>query len=94
MPEARATAKRYGHDFICSIHVLMRGSCAVAGRNRAIGGMVSPGNPLGTAPDERGLRQGPGTRRPNNPVPYCEYDGDHNLPSFGVQAVWDFFKAL
>lgn len=31
---------------------------------------------------------------PSNPVHYCEYDGDHNLPSFGVQAVWDFFKAL
>lgn len=31
---------------------------------------------------------------PDNPVHYCEYDGDHNLPSFGVQAVWSFFKAL
>src|SRR5262245_2235183 len=31
---------------------------------------------------------------PINAVHYCECPGDHNLPSFGVQAVWAFFKAL
>jgi polyhydroxybutyrate depolymerase len=30
----------------------------------------------------------------SQPVHYCEYEGDHNLPKFGIQAVWSFFKAL
>ena len=28
------------------------------------------------------------------PVTYCEYDGEHNIPSFAVSGVWSFFKAL
>jgi polyhydroxybutyrate depolymerase len=30
----------------------------------------------------------------NNPVHYCEYEGDHNLPKFGTRALWTFFQAL
>ncbi|MGE5783901.1 MAG: hypothetical protein ACM3ZE_04890 [Myxococcales bacterium] len=28
------------------------------------------------------------------PVRYCEYDGDHYLPSYAPRGIWDFFKAL
>jgi polyhydroxybutyrate depolymerase len=28
------------------------------------------------------------------PVRYCEYDGNHNLPSYAPKAIWDFFNEL
>jgi poly(3-hydroxybutyrate) depolymerase len=28
------------------------------------------------------------------PVRYCEYDGNHNLPSYAPKAIWDFLSAL
>ena len=27
-------------------------------------------------------------------VRYCEYDGEHNLPSYAPKGIWDFFKSL
>jgi polyhydroxybutyrate depolymerase len=31
---------------------------------------------------------------PGFAVRYCEYDGEHNLPRYAPQGLWDFFKAL